>query len=499
MRFPHQKRYLQVTLYNYGGCDMRTATTSRAGVNFKQFRRATKVDPLSEAYCAKGGFTEPQKKLIILLSLVVGVGVFDFPQLIIPSGYALVFCGIGLVAILRLAALEHPGLVIDPLTTPTIQLPFYSVICPLYKEAAMVPHLVAAMRRLDYPVDRLEILFVLELNDFATAEAFRRCKLPPHMRVLTAPDKQPRTKPRACTYALSRSRGDLVVVYDAEDEPDPLQLKEAAQRFAEAPANVACLQAPLRIHPRDDFIGRMFAAEFAALFDVMLPMLANRGGVFPLGGTSNHFRREPLAALGGWDAYNVTEDADLGFRFAAHGYRCGLLTRPTWETAPRRLKDWLPQRARWLKGYMQSFAVHTRRPLAGGWRPFVTLVATLGVAIASAALHGCFVIALAVLTVKLAAGVYPTLKILYATSVGLVAYSAAIANLWLGLTRIGQRFTWRYAVEAPVYWVLQSLAAFYAMHQIIHRPHHWDKTAHEPEGPFERGLGVDLTREGQAA
>lgn len=478
---------------------MRTATTSRAGLNFKQFKRAAKVDPLSEAYCAKGGLTEPQKKLITLLSLLLGVGVFEFPQLIVSSSYALVVGGIGFVALLRLAAMKHPGLVIDPLAISQIQLPFYSVICPLYEEAAMAPHLVAAMRRLDYPVDRLEILFVLELNDFATAEAFRRCKLPPHMRVLTAPDKQPRTKPRACTYALSRSRGDLVVVYDAEDEPDPLQLKEAAQRFAEAPANVVCLQAPLRIHPRDDFIGRMFAAEFAALFDVMLPMLAHRGGVFPLGGTSNHFRREPLAALGGWDAYNVTEDADLGFRFAAHGYRCGLLTRPTWETAPRRLKDWLPQRARWLKGYMQSFAVHTRRPLAGGWRPFVTLVATLGVAIASAALHGCFVIALAVLAVKMAAGVYPAPKIRYAFVIGLVAYAAAISNLWLGLARIGQRFTWRFAVEAPIYWGLQSLAALYAMHQIIQRPHHWDKTAHEPEAPLEHVVGVSTERSSCAA
>lgn len=478
---------------------MPATTTPRADMNFDQFRRVTKVDPLSEAYCAKGGLTEPQKMLITLLGLILGTGAFESPQMMVSGGYILVFGGIGFVAILRLAALRHTGPALDPLAISLIQTPFYTVICPLYDEPAMAPHLVGAMTRLDYPVDRLEIFFVLEMSDFATAEAFRRCKLPPHMRVLTAPDKQPRTKPRACTYALSRSRGDLVVVYDAEDEPDPQQLKEAAKRFAEAPEQLACLQAPLRIRPRNDFIGRMFAAEFAALFDVMLPMLAHRVGVFPLGGTSNHFRREPLAAMGGWDAYNVTEDADLGFRLAAHGFRCGLLTRPTWETAPRRLKDWLPQRARWLKGYMQSFAVHTRRPLAGGWRPFVTLVATLGVAIASAALHGCFVIALAVLTVKLAAGVYPTLKILYATSVGLVAYSAAIANLWLGLTRIGQRFTWRYAVEAPVYWVLQSLAAFYAMHQIIHRPHHWDKTAHEPEGPFERGLGVDLTREGQAA
>jgi|688.fasta_scaffold137790_2 cellulose synthase/poly-beta-1,6-N-acetylglucosamine synthase-like glycosyltransferase len=478
---------------------MRAANTSRTGVNFKQLRRATKVDPLSEAYCAKGGFTEPQKKLITLLGLVLGVGVFDFPQLIISGGYALVFGGIGFVALLRLTALKHPGQVIAPLTTSLISMPFYSVICPLYDEAAMAPQLVAAMSRLDYPLDRLEVIFVLELNDFATAEAFRRCKLPPHMRVLTAPDKQPRTKPRACTYALSRSRGDLVVVYDAEDEPDPLQLKEAAQRFAEAPDYVACLQAPLRIRPRDDFIGRMFTAEFAALFDVMLPMLALRGGVFPLGGTSNHFRREPLAALGGWDVYNVTEDADLGFRFAAHGLRCGLLTRPTWETAPRRLKDWLPQRARWLKGYMQSLAVHTRQPLAGGWRPFVTLIATLGVAIGSAILHGFCAVGLGVLAIKLAAGVFPRQTISCELAIGVIGYAAAISNLWLGLTRIGQRFTWRYAVEAPVYWGLQSLAALYAMHQIIHRPHHWDKTAHEPEAPLERGRGADPTRSCRAA
>jgi glycosyltransferase XagB len=447
----------------------------------------------------KGRTYRAQKKLIILLSLVLGTGVIECPQFIISGGYALIFGGIGLVATLRLAALGHACPATDPLTTPLTETPFYSVICPLYDEAAMAPQLVAAMSRLDYPLDRLEVIFVLELNDFATAEAFRRCKLPPHMRVLTAPDKQPRTKPRACTYALSRSRGDLVVVYDAEDEPDPLQLKEAAQRFSGAPQHVVCLQAPLRIRSRDDFIGRMFAAEFAALFDVMLPMLARRGGVFPLGGTSNHFRREPLAALGGWDAYNVTEDADLGFRFAAHGLRCGLLTRPTWETAPRRLKDWLPQRARWLKGYMQSFGVHTRRPLAGGWRPFATLIATLGVAIGSATLYGCFAIGLGVLLIKMAAGVLPSRTISCELGIGVAGYAAAISNLWLGLMRIGGRFTWRHAVEAPVYWVLQSFAAFYAMHQIIHRPHHWDKTAHEPEAPLAPGRGADPTRNRRAA
>ena len=499
MRFPHQNRYVEEFIYNYGGCDMRASTTSHADGNFKQFRRVTKVDPLSEAYCAKEGLTEPQKKLITLLSLVLGIGVFECPQLIVNGGYALVFGGIGLVAILRLAALKHAGPTLDPLAISLIQTPFYTVICPLYDEPAMAPHLVGAMTRLDYPVDRLEILFVLEVNDFTTAAAFRRCNLPPHMRVPAAPDKQPRTKPRACTYALSKSRGDLVVVYDAEDEPDPQQLKEAAKRFAEAPEHVACLQAPLRIRPRDDFIGRMFAAEFAALFDVMLPMLAHRVGVFPLGGTSNHFRREPLAAMGGWDAYNVTEDADLGFRLAAHGFRCGLLTRPTWETAPRRLKDWLPQRARWLKGYMQSFAVHTRRPLAGGWRPFATLMATLGVAIGSSVLHGCFALGFGVLLIQLAVGVFPTPTTSWALVIGAAGYAIAISNLWLGLTRIGESFSLRHAVEAPVYWVLQSFAALYAMHQIIHRPHHWDKTAHEPEGPVAGGLNDDLTRSGRAA
>jgi cellulose synthase/poly-beta-1,6-N-acetylglucosamine synthase-like glycosyltransferase len=237
---------------------------------------------------------------------------------------------------------------------PAAELPPYTIIVPLYREAEMAQGLVAALSAVDYPKDRLQVLIVLEADDRDTLTAMRRIRAAEEFQVLIAPPGSPKTKPRACTLALAVATGDIVVVYDAEDRPHPLQLQEAAARFARGGGDLVCLQAPLRICGAVRFLRRQFALEYAAQFEVILPALARLGLAFPLGGTSNHFRTAELRAVGGWDAWNVTEDADLGFRLAAQGWRTGMLRTPTWESAPGRLKDWTPQRARWVKGYMQT-------------------------------------------------------------------------------------------------------------------------------------------------
>ena len=236
----------------------------------------------------------------------------------------------GLGVLWRLAALvARPRAALAP-ELPDAALPRYTVIAPMYQEGAVAAQLVANLARLDYPADRLQVLIALEADDLATRAAVLAARPPPFVQVVLAPPGGPRTKPRACNAALRQATGELVVVYDAEDAPDPGQLREAAARFAAAPAGLACLQAPLRIvlGRRRGLVQRQFALEYAALFEVMLPAYARWGLPFPLGGTSNHFRRCALEAVGGWDPYNVTEDADVGLRLAAGGYRLGVLARP---------------------------------------------------------------------------------------------------------------------------------------------------------------------------
>ncbi|MES2033573.1 MAG: glycosyltransferase, partial [Pseudomonadota bacterium] len=302
--------------------------------------------------------------------------------------HPLMYAIFGLSAATRLAAALTPSRPVAVAPLGDADLPRYTVIVPLYREAEIASCLVEALEHIDYPRDRLQVLVVLEADDAETFDAFAALPLPRFIQVLVAPPGAPRTKPRACNVALDRATGELLTIYDAEDRPGPGQLREAAARFAAGSSRLACLQAPLRIDPARQFIAAQFGLEYAVQFEAVLPMMARLRLPFPLGGTSNHFRIGPLRALGGWDAWNVTEDADLGFRLAAEGYEMGVLQIPTLECAPATLGEWLPQRARWVKGYMQTFGVHARNP--PHWRTGAApaFAVTLGVSIIAALFHG---------------------------------------------------------------------------------------------------------------
>lgn len=369
-------------------------------------------------------------------------------------------------------------------TLPDARLPHYTVVVALKDEAAVATQLVARLSALDYPADRLTGLLVLELEDHHTRRALEQVALPPWLKVVVAPPGLPKTKPRALNFALSMARPGLLTVYDAEDEPDPGQLREAAARFDASGDDLACLQAPLRIRRserRMTWLERQFALEYAALFEVTLPALAALGAPLPLGGTSNHFRVDILRRIGGWDPWNVTEDADLGFRLHRHGLGCGMIRSPTFESPPPGLRVWLPQRTRWLKGFMQTWGVHTRRPLALGFKGLACLSLTLGAAIASACVQGlflCWIVAL--LLVSALAGVAPYLP---APDLSIAAYGWATAALCMliGAARANIRTGPWDVLTAPVYWTLLSLAQFHAILRLITDPFHWDKTPHLPD------------------
>lgn len=401
-------------------------------------------------------------------------------------GAAAVFLGLSLwrIALAMLSAAPQ----VDAALTGR-DLPAYSVLVALHDEAEIMDQLVSRLTRIDYPADRLQGLLVLEAHDAATLAAAERAARPDWLQVFVAPPGGPNTKPRALNCALRHATGELVTVYDAEDEPHPLQLREAAARFAaDRSGRLACLQAPLRIRPAAgrgwQLIARQFAAEYAGLFETVLPGLTRLGLPFPLGGTSNHFRAEALRRVGGWDAFNVTEDADLGFRLWAEGWRLGVLGRPTWETPPSRLEEWLPQRTRWLKGYMQTFGVHSRRPWRLGARGAFALLATVGVAIGSAALHGpTMAWMIAGVLVATTAGLPPGTPLL-ALGVLLLGAASAWLSCVIGARRAGVPYTFADMISAPAYWALQSLAAAHAAWRLVREPFAWDKTPHrrDPAG-----------------
>ena len=256
---------------------------------------------------------------------------------------------------LRFAALASPGPRRSRPTPAALasELPVYSILVALYREAELMPELVAALEKIDWPKTKLDIKLVCEADDRDTLDALRALTLPGNIEIVEVPVFGPRTKPKALAYALPLVAGEFVALYDAEDHPHPKQVLRAWQKFRDSSPEVACIQAPLEIANRGSgIVARMFAFEYAGLFRGMLPWLSANRMLVPLGGTSNHFRRAVLEEVGGWDPYNVTEDADLGMRLTRFGYRTETIACPTYETGPDNFATWVPQRTRWFKGWM---------------------------------------------------------------------------------------------------------------------------------------------------
>jgi cellulose synthase/poly-beta-1,6-N-acetylglucosamine synthase-like glycosyltransferase len=283
--------------------------------------------------------------------------------------------------------------------------------------------------------------------------------------------------------ALPFARGRHVVLYDAEDRPASGQLREAAETFAAAPARLGCLQAPLRIDlpgqgDRLNWLKSLYAADYDALFGIILPAMAHLNMPLPLGGTSNHFRIEALTESGGWDPFNVTEDADLGFRLARRGWSVGTIGAPTFEEAPATLPCWVKQRTRWFKGWLQTLAVVARNaprlPSELGFKGLAALAVTVLGSTATAILHLVCMFALAVSLARSNFG----LEVLATLAVAFIGYGATAMLLAKGAQKAGRRIGYGTLLALPLFWLLMGLAAFAAIAALARRPYHWAKTEH---------------------
>ncbi len=369
--------------------------------------------------------------------------------------------------------------------------PVYSVFVALYREAAVVPQLIETLDRLAWPAACLDIKLICEADDDATLSALAAMRLGRHYEIVAVPPGHPRTKPKALSYALGAARGTYLVIYDAEDRVDPLQLEEAWRTFEASPPDIVCLQAPLVItNARESWLSALFAYEYAGLFRVLLPRLAAARLPMPLGGTSNHFRTRVLQDVGGWDPYNVTEDADLGMRLYRLGYRCGTINRPTYEEAPTTASAWLGQRTRWFKGWLQTWLVLMRRPSRlvhdmGLWPCFVFQVLIGGLILSSLA-HPLLIVYVGMIAWQLfGQSAYIT------DSYELTLFTMDIVNIFgsyaifvalgrAGMTPDERRATGRRWAMTPAYWMLMSLAAWRAVRELRSNPFFWNKTAHRP-------------------
>jgi cellulose synthase/poly-beta-1,6-N-acetylglucosamine synthase-like glycosyltransferase len=463
-------------------------------VNNQEFRLFA---PFRQAFSAYKTLT--RRQAVVLSTMILGVGL------------GLLFYGVKLVMVIiaMITLLYFSSLLLDFLLTmqalsrsmeeqiddeivyalAEADWPRYTILCPLYREAIVVPQFVQAMQALDYPADKLQILFLTEEDDVETRKAIEALHLSEHFSIVTVPAGQPRTKPRACNFGLLQATGDYVVIYDAEDIPDPLQLKKAVLTFANHDSDLACVQAKLNYYnTKQNLLTRWFTVEYSLWFDLMLPGMQQTKLPLPLGGTSNHFRMEVLRRVGAWDPFNVTEDCDLGLRLASSRLKTVVLDSTTYEEANSQVKNWIRQRSRWIKGYLLTYLVYMRQPLRylrqGRLREFISLQLVIGGKTAVLFVNPLMWLLLVIYFPSrlLLGNIYHTLfpaPILYMSAICLFAGNFFyIYTLLIGSMKRGYYGLIKWALFTPIYWAMMSVAAFMALFQLISKPHYWEKTKH---------------------
>jgi cellulose synthase/poly-beta-1,6-N-acetylglucosamine synthase-like glycosyltransferase len=367
--------------------------------------------------------------------------------------------------------------------------PTYTVFCPLYKEWRVIPQFIRAMSQLDYPKDRLQVMLLLEEDDRESIEHVKNTVLPGFITVAIVPHTQPKTKPKALNYGLQFATGEYCAIYDAEDVPDPQQLKKTVLAFGKVSDKTVCIQAKLNFYnPRQNLLTKLFTLEYSLWFDLILPGLQSLQAPIPLGGTSNHFRIKQVKALHGWDAFNVTEDCDLGMRLAKRGYQTAIVNSTTMEEANSNVLNWYGQRSRWVKGYIQTYLVHMRqvnkfsRSLK---KPDALLFQFIvGGKVLSMIINPfMWVITISYFAFRPIVG--PTLETLYPAPVlYLGVFSLVFGNFiymyayMIGCIKRQYYDLIKYAFLTPFYWLGMSIATWRAVREAIFNPHYWNKTVH---------------------
>ncbi|MDB2415352.1 glycosyltransferase [Rickettsiales bacterium] len=370
-----------------------------------------------------------------------------------------------------------------------VDLPIYSLLIPLYKESEKtLAKLVKSIRKINYPSSKLDIKLIVESDDFETIDIIKSLKCPRNFEIIPVPYSIPRTKPKACNYALRFAKGEYATIYDAEDVPDPMQIRKALGAFEEFGEVAVCVQSRLNYYNRkENMLTKLFSIEYSTLFDFVLFGLERLGIPMPLGGTSNHFRIEHLRSLYAWDPYNVTEDADLGIRIAQKGWKSKMIKSITMEEAPISLKSWIRQRTRWIKGHMQTYLVHMRRPVklirTVGIKGFLGLQLFLGVP-TLVFLISPFLWSLWLLII-IGAVELPMIDVVYRAAILYGSFAVLIVGILIHI--LFAIFAVRYqgwkemklaVLLFPFYWILHSFASFRALGQLITRPYYWEKTDH---------------------
>ena len=439
-------------------------------------------------------FTSAQLISLFVLLAVVAIGLFInfkntsiFINVVLSSFFLIAIIFKLFLALVGSRFELHQAITKEELSVIVdAELPIYTILLPVYKEDKLIKKLLWNLQSLDYPREKLDIKLVIEEDDDKTLNAVRNLDFPAIFEVIVVPFHMPKTKPKACNYALHFARGKFLTIYDAEDIPDTDQLKKVVALFNKLPDEYICIQSALNYFNRNEnFLTRMFTLEYSYWFDYMLPGLDTLDIPIPLGGTSNHFKIENLIELGAWDPFNVTEDADLGVRAYAKGYKIAIVNSTTYEEANNEPINWIRQRSRWIKGYMQTYLVHMRNPIKLwkklGWKGF------LGFSFFIGATPLTFLVYPLLLTIFIAYLIFDfsTIRTLFPDWVLFMSiFNLMVGNILMIYVNMMAVFKRRYyelilfAIANPIYWLMHSVAAYMGLYELIVKPFYWQKTNH---------------------
>ena len=450
-----------------------------------------KFDP---KHSASTVVTPPQKAFLAFVLIAAIVLVVAFPFRFVVTFNALINLFLFVSFLFRLtlcwmSCAEKAGFSISDEEVQAVtdtELPIYTVLVPMYKEPDVLPILTAALRRMDYPRSKLDIKLILEEGDIETIEAAKALALDATFEIVRVPPSLPKTKPKACNYALNLARGKYLTIYDAEDKPQPDQLKKAVLAFRKLGTQTACVQARLNyFNAEENWLTRMFTLEYSLWFDMFLPALDRLRVPIPLGGTSNHFDLAKLREVGAWDPFNVTEDADLGLRFSALGYRVGVINSVTYEEANSQVGNWIRQRSRWIKGYMQTWLVNMRDPIGlirrVGIKGFCSLQLFVGASVFSALVYPFVILPFLVWTFARTSALsafFPA-PVLIISVANLIAGNSIL--IYLSMLAAAKRHHFSllpHALTVPAYWFLMAVAGYKGLWQLVTKPFYWEKTTH---------------------
>lgn len=370
-----------------------------------------------------------------------------------------------------------------------INWPMYSVLCPLYKEWSVLPQFIKAIDNIDYPKEKLQVLLLLEEDDKETIQKLKEVSLPTAFEVFIVPHSVPKTKPKALNYGLQYVSGKYAVIYDAEDIPEPTQIKKAVIGFERLGKETICIQAKLNFYnPKQNLLTKFFTAEYYLWFNLILPGLQAINAPIPLGGTSNHFIVKDLIALKGWDAFNVTEDCDLGMRLVKNGFKTAIINSTTFEEANSNFTNWIHQRSRWIQGYIQTYLVHNRTTKEfakdGGFLNIIIFNLVVGGKVLSIFINSIMWV-LTIIYFLFRPIVGPFIESLFPGSILYIGVFSFIFGNFLYLyyymiasARKGDFDLIKYLFLVPFYWLAMSFASPLAIYKIIFKPHYWSKTNH---------------------